>query len=190
MRVLTMQRRSIYPLALALMAAFALVAFLLTTGRTFGTPQGPTVALELQGDAKAGQAITVRVVAYNMRNLAGFQSTVNFDPQSLRLTDAKLGDDLKSSGRDLMPLGPVLRDGSAVLGAATCPVANCADRRIQQARRITQGVNGNINLGEVSFYAEKPGRYTLKLDGVKLVDPQGNPLTANVADTVIDVTAP
>jgi hypothetical protein len=156
---------------------------------TANSSQATIVTLLPPGDAHAGELITVKLVVNNARNLAGFQSTVSFDPTQLHLTGAKVENELASSGRGIVQLGPVFRDSAVVIGAATCPVAQCDDSRPGRIAGAIPGVDGQITLATISFYSAAPGRYTLKLDDVRLVDTQGQRLMAGAANTVLDVSA-
>jgi hypothetical protein len=184
----TWQRRSFYPAVAVVMAVLVIgSAVIFGRGAAVGAPQATTVELVLPAQARAGELITVRLVARNAQNLAGFQSTVVFDSTRLRLTSATIEKGLEASGRQVLQLGPILRDDSVVLGAATCPLSTCSEPRSTQATRFLRGVDGQVELGTVSFYTEIPGQYQLKLAGVQLIDPQGNRLTVSSTSTALAV---
>lgn len=142
------------------------------------------------GQARAGQLITVQLVARNARDLGGFQGTVRYDAAGLRLTGASVGEGLGQGGRDVLALGPVMGDGQVTLGAATCPIGDCAAQEPALARRSEAGMSGRVELGTLEFYGRAPGSYSLSLDGVIFVDPQGNPLEVQAEPLVIEVRAP
>ncbi|WP_026369628.1 cohesin domain-containing protein [Kallotenue papyrolyticum] len=149
--------------------------------------QTTTVRLIPPATARSGEAIEVLLVAEQARNLAGFQATVHFDASRLRLSGALLEKDLQRSGRDLLVLGPVMRDGSVALGAATCPVVACAQPPRPGVARIDHGVSGRVVLARLTFYTEAPGAYVVSLENVRLVDPQGRSLPLAVSGTVLNV---
>jgi hypothetical protein len=183
------QRRLLYA-AGSIMTVIALIGLVLFNQQAAASePQIMTLSLEPGRSIKAGEAITVKLVATGARNLAGFQARVEFDANKLRLVDASAETELKKSGRDLLALEPVVREGAVSIAAATCPVKNCHDTRPKRAQRITRGVDGRVVLGTFEFYTEQPGQYTLTLDGVKLVDPNGQLLAVTTADAVLDVSA-
>ncbi len=185
------QRRLLYAVVITVMAAVALVGLALFNQRAAASAvQTPTVGFELTQQARTGEPITVRLVATNARNVAGFQARVQFDAGKLRLVDASAATDLEATGRDLLALEPVLGDGMVAIAAATCPVENCHETRPKRAQRINRGVDGQLVLGTFTFYTDQPGQSMLALDGVKLVDPQGNPLAVTTATATLDVTAP
>lgn len=170
--------------AVALGAALALGAF--ARSGIAGAFGETAVVLVPDGEVRAGELITLRVEVRNASDLAGFQGTVRFDQASLRLTGASVDGDLARGGRGLLPLGPVTGDGSVALGAATCPIADCAGLE-PAAQRVERGVSGRVRLGTLEFFSATPGSYTLSLDGVQLVDPQGNRLAVAAAPFVLDV---
>ncbi len=158
-------------------------------GAQADTARAATVALVPIGQARAGQRLTVQLVASGASNVAGFQAMVRFGPMPLRLMGATVEEELTRGGRDLVPLGPVLREaeGTVVLGAATCPVSECAEGYPFDATRQPVGVSGRIVLATLTFYAPQPGAYELSLDGVQVVDPQGEPLAART-ESVLRLT--
>jgi hypothetical protein len=168
-----------------LMLVFAAVTRL--DGRATAAQAGTTVSLEVPQGAAPGDLIEVRLVADNARNLGGFQAAVHYDPAQLRLTGARLPEQLGSSGRDLLALGPVFRSDSVVIGAASCPVGNCSEVLQGRVQQEAEGVNGRVELATLTFYVEQPGQYTLHLQGVKLVDPHGATLPQHSLDTVLEV---
>src|SRR5262245_4449991 len=190
MRRARMFRQLAYPLALAALVALGVAgAAMFGAGPAASAAQETRVVLVPPSQARTGELVTVRLLAQNAHNLAGFQATVLFDPSRLRLTGATIEPGLKASGRDMLKLGPVLRDGSAVLGAATCPVANCSGAPASPTVRLLNGVDGQVELGTISFYIVTPGRYELKLDGVQLIDPQGKRLTTAATNAALIVTS-
>ncbi|HEX6287618.1 MAG TPA: hypothetical protein VFZ66_00430 [Herpetosiphonaceae bacterium] len=186
----TLAQRLLYAGVLVVIAAVILVGMTLFNQRAAAsTSQVTTISLEPARSARVGEAITVRLVVTGARNLAGFQARVQFDSSNLRLVDASAAAELEGTGRDLLALQPVLREGAVSLAAATCPVANCHDTRHARAARINRGIDGRAVLGTLVFYTDQPGRYALSLDGVKLVDPQGSLLAVTTTNAVLDVTA-
>lgn len=182
------QRRLLYAVVFAVITSLGLLGLVVSNQQAAASAsQVATVTLEPVGSNQAGAAMTVRVVANHVRNLAAFQAKVRFDNTQLRLLDASAANDLEGSGRDLLALEPVEQPGSVTIGAATCPVKDCHDTRPKRAQRIDHGVNGRVVLATIEFSAAQPGQYALALDSVKLVDPQGNAIAFTTADTVLDV---
>ena len=181
----------LYPGALVLVGALMLIGALVYEQRVSASPGGTaTIALVVPAQARAGTMITVDLVASNVRNLAGYQATVQYDAAQMRLVGASIADDLKRSGRDVLPLGPTEQAGAVVLGAVSCPVRQCSDPRPVRAQRIPNGINGTVKVGTVRFYAATPGAYALTLADVRLVDPQGQFLPVTAGSIVLNVSAP
>jgi hypothetical protein len=180
--------------ALPLAAILIIASLLWAVGSRSGflaTGMAPSarVSLVTPEDARPGEIIRVALVATDVQDLAGFQGTVHFDRAQLRLTGAIIGDDITRTGRGLLPLGPVLRETSAVVGAATCPAA-CGEPRPARVERPRPAVAGQVNLATIEFYTEQPGQYELSLDGVQLVNPQGARMPVTVSGASLQVTVP
>ncbi len=164
---------------LALLVTFAVLVLaslmLLNRAPSAGAVQpGTVISLVPPARAGAGEVTSVKLVASNAANLAGFQATVIFDAASLRFAGATVESGLEQGGRGLIPLGPATREGAVAIGAATCPAADCSDTEPEKARQQSLGVDGTVELATIEFLPGAPGRYTLLLEGVQLVDPQGN----------------
>jgi hypothetical protein len=186
-----MMIRRCFILTLFLALPLTIVAWLMLPQQgAYAAPAEPTqVTIIAPNYARTGEPITIRLVANQAQNLAGFQSLIAFDQHSLRLLSAEVAKDLQRGGREVLALGPVLREGAVVVGAATCPAATCHSRRNQQAATHTPGLNGQVELATITLYTQTPGRYELRLDGVTLVDPQGNSLITTLTNTVLEVVA-
>lgn len=149
--------------------------------------QGTIVSLIPPDQAYVGELITVKLVVYNAQNLAGFQSAVHHDANNLYVSGAIFEKGLSQSGRDIMPIIPIRREDAVILGAGTCPVADCSDTQYNSAARYTQGVNGYVELAKLELIANAPGRYELILEDVQLIDPQGNQLGATTTNVMLEV---
>jgi hypothetical protein len=149
------------------------------------TPAAVTFVVPEQ--ARIGEAITIDIVANDARNVAGFQAAAQFDTAQLRVTSTDAGTGLSASGRQVLGMPPVTRTNGVVLGAATCPVADCFDPRLQAAARIPSGVHGHVVLGRLHLYTEAAGQYQLTLSDVQLVDPQGNQLPVTTTNATLTV---
>jgi hypothetical protein len=179
-----------YASVAVILGVFLLLSAVFYEQRATASPtHGATIALIQPAHARAGSLISVDLVASNVHNLAGYQATVAFDQATVRLVGASIADDIKGSGRDFLPLGPMERSGAVVLGAASCPARTCSDPHPVQAPRVTRGVDGRVKLGTVRFYISTPGQYTLTLTDVRLVDPQGQLLPVTASSIVLTVSA-
>ena len=190
MIALSARPRRLVVVAAALSVLLVLTGMLLFTQQAaVGAPSAPTVALVVRGPARVGEPLTIQVVATGVRNLAGFQSTLAFDPAQLQVQDVAIADELKASGRDLLPLGPVFRPGAVVLGAVTCPVDQCNTARYTAKDPARPGVGGRVVLAELVVEPAAAGQLQLRLEGVQVVDPQGGVLPVGVTHATLDVAA-
>src|SRR5262245_10597271 len=96
-------------LSLVILGALAFLAYALFNPQTgLSAFSGPTaVSLVAPRSATINELIEVKLVANNVRNLAGFQATVSVNPKELRITGAAVLHDLSRTGRDVLTLGPV-----------------------------------------------------------------------------------
>lgn len=154
-----------------------------------GSENTPRVVLVAPKNVQVGEPATIKLLVLDARNTAGFQTTINFDQAAITLDSAILGQGLAASGRAMLPLGPITREGAVSLGAATCPTSKCASTQYKSAGRQRNGVNGRIELAELVVTATQAGQYNLTLSNVQLVDPEGMPLTIVSTDTVLNVVA-
>jgi len=173
---------------IALGSVALVVSFLFVSHQnTAQASPATTVTLAPVGDVRAGEPIRLRLVVTGARNLAGFQAAVAFDSPQARVLDAAAVEGLRGSGRGMLRFGPVLRENAVIFGAATCPVEDCSTAQYRSATRKPLGVNGRVELGEVVLDIAVPGRYNVRIDDVKLVDPQGNVLPAASTNLMLDV---
>lgn len=135
--------------------------------------------------AHPNELIEVKLVVNNAHNLAGYQSVIHYNANGLRIGGFGMEEGLARSGRGLLPLEPVEREGSIVVGAVTCPVTDCSTPQYDSAQRHPQGVDGYVELVTLELIAEAPGRYEFVLEDVQLVDPQGNQLGVTVLNNVV-----
>lgn len=184
------RRRWLYPGVLLVCALMLISAVIYQQRASASATDTATITLVAPKQARAGTLITLDLVASNVRNLAGYQATVQYDAAQMRLVGASIADELKRSGRDVLPLGPTEQAGAVVLGAVSCPVRQCSDPHPVRAQRIPNGINGTVKVGTVRFYAGAPGAYSLTLADVRLVDPQGQFLPVTASSIVLNVSAP
>jgi hypothetical protein len=185
---MSMRRQTTQLFFVLAMVMLALLAIAARNGGVTAAAEGTTVILEVPSGAAVGDLIEVPLVVNNARDLAGFQATIHYDPAQLRLTGARLPEHLGNSGRGLLALGPVFREDSVVIGAASCPVADCNDLPRERLQRLPEGVEGRVTIATLSFYVEQAGAYTLRLEGVKLVNPEGASLPQASLDAVLEVS--
>lgn len=189
MQILRPRLRLPHLLLVGSLIALGIAVVFFTNNRAAAEAATPaTVTFVVPTQARIGEAITIDIVADEARNVAGFQAAVQFDTTQLRVTSTDVGAGLGVRGRDVLVMPAVTRTNGVVLGAASCPVANCYDTRLQDAARTSSGVSGRIVLGHLYLYTEAAGQYQLTLSDVQLVDPQGNQLPITTTNTTLTVT--
>lgn len=138
--------------------------------------QEPTLAFVLPEPAAAGEMITVTLVVEDAIDLAGFQVELSYDAAGLKYASAAPAAAFAGSSRQVLPLGPVRKEGAVLLGAATCPVADCDAVLYEQARSGVTAAGSVIELATFSFFVRESGTHEIHLSEALLVDSSGNPL--------------
>jgi hypothetical protein len=181
-----MGRHTISVLIILIIAAGAALPLFRQETLVKAAQAGTVIILVPPDQAHPGEPIQVKLVASGAQNLAGFQATVRYDT-SLRMAGIVAEGGLTGSGRGIVPLAPIRREGAVLVGAATCPVADCAASDYTLPR-ASLGVNGNVILATLELVASEPGHYQLAVEDVQLVDPQANQLGAATSDVTLEVT--
>lgn len=139
--------------------------------------EGARLGLGLSPDrAEIGDQVTVVVNAALVRDLAGFEIELLYDPSMLRLRTAGLGELVTSSERSFQQLGPSSMDGSVSLGAFSFPGPD--------------GPTGPGDLAWITFDVISEGTTTLRVDRATTVDSTGSALPASPAEGTLLVTTP
>lgn len=188
---LIMKKRSFSLLALLFsvgLILFAAMSVLQQDRAVQASPaDGASMMLVPADEVREGEVIRVELVATNVQNLAGFQATVRLNSDALRLTGATIEEELTRSGRDILPLGPVLHSDEVILGAATCPVEDCNQSVFDPVTQASAGVEGNVTLATIELHANQAGTYELSLNEAQLIDPEGQVLDVTVTDSLLVV---
>jgi CSLREA domain-containing protein len=109
----------------------------------------------------------------NVKDLAGFQAILHFDPAKLQFVNANVSDGFAPNGGSTMVVGPVEVDGSVLLGSALCPVEGCQTAQYVQAKRQVLKLTGNIPLASYSFIVRSSGAMEIQVGNSELVDTSG-----------------
>jgi hypothetical protein len=149
-------------------ALFILVISLcLVATDTASAQDGSTVRIDPDSvRAQAGKAFTVSVAIDDVVDLGAYQFTLEFDEDHIEFVDAENGPFLGSTGRTVLPVGPVTGTGIVTFGAVSEPGA--------------PGPSGTGVLAVVTLKALSEGDTFLRLDEVLLAD------TANEALEVFE----
>ncbi|MCB0216497.1 MAG: carboxypeptidase regulatory-like domain-containing protein [Caldilineae bacterium] len=85
-------------------------------------PAGASLRLEAAPAApRVGDPVEIALIIDEAADLAGFEASLDFDPAMLRFVGGQLDDFLGSSGRTVLPLGPLETEGRVTIGGGTLP---------------------------------------------------------------------
>ena len=133
--------------------------------------QSPTVRIEpAQSTVTAGETFTVSVMIDDASDLGGFEFDLLYIPAIITVGDVTLGDFPGSTGRTVIPIGPIIDNeaGKTSFGATTAGIG--------------PGPNGMGELAIISLTARGEGESPLDLQNVLLVDTFVNPQVATDED--------
>jgi len=125
--------------------------------------------------ASRGQEVGVTVRIEGAEDVGGFQLDLLFPAGVLQATGVELDEFISSTGRTLIPLGPVIDNqaGKITFGAATAGEA--------------PGLAGDGSLAHVTFRAVGDGSGTVAIKKLQLLDTKGKPVRAAVRGSTVGV---
>ncbi|MEA2622847.1 MAG: hypothetical protein QOH61_1757 [Chloroflexota bacterium] len=172
----------------ALFAVSAIGAQASAASETAGA-SGSGPRLTLQGPTSAGvnEPFTVKLIARGVKNVAGYEATLRFDPKALVFGGAEQrGLGLASTGRGVESLGPVERSDGVVIGAWSCARPDCVTRA---GRLAPNGPSGDVLLARLSFTALKAGHISLSVGRVKIVNSAGVSVKASASGASLQLAS-
>jgi general secretion pathway protein D len=123
-------------------------------------------------DTQLGQQVTVSLHAENMRDLASAAAHLQFDSRILRITNITAGDLPQKNGSALQPSKNILND----TGTADFSVSRAPD---------TGGASGSGDLFSIVFQAVGRGNTSVRLSGMSLSNPAGQPIASNTPPELV-----
>lgn len=137
----------------------------------------PTVRLapDLKRAYLVAGAFTVDLTVENVANLAGFQTDLLFDPAIVSVNSISLGTFLESTGRTVVPVGPVIDNATGVVTFGAFSFGS-------QVAASGTGV-----LATISFQPRAIGSTALHLQATGLADPAGNALHVKTTDGQVQI---
>ena len=156
------------PIALRFKAICVIAIFLAIPSLVFARATVSIQPLEMESPA-AGKEFTVDVAITDGENVAAYQVTVEFNPNTLALVDSKNADYLPA-GTFVVP--PIITDNDITLAATSLAGAS----------------NGNGTLATITFAVVNVDPSTIKFTAVLLSDPDANQL--DVITTNGQITGP
>jgi CSLREA domain-containing protein len=147
----------------------------------------PRLTLVGPSTAAVNEPFSVDLVARGVKNLAGYETTLQFDPAAIVFGGAQQrGLGLAATGRGVEALGPVERTDGIVIGAWSCATPDCVTRG---GKRAAKGPSGNVLVARLSFTAMKAGRIQIGLARVRLVDSAGRALNTKLSADSLQVSS-
>ena len=150
-----------------------------------GAGTGARLILSAPKSVAVGQTITVALKASGVKNLAGYQGVLRFDPSAAEfdgLTQRTVA--LAGSGRDVQPLGPVEVPAGVAFGLYSCPIAGCGDGGESANATKAPGASGNVPLAKFTLLPTVAGNLSIALGSLRFVDANGKPMTLTTPGTI------
>ena len=161
------------PVLILLAAAVAIAMSKLTT-----TASGPALQVAVPTTAKVGEPIELALNIKRANGIGGYEAKVVFDKSTMHMQSfEQQPQSLRKLGRDAQPLGPIEASDGMVIGAYSCPVADCTQASAKV--RADKGARGNIKLATVTLIADVPGTLTVSLADLTFVDASGVPVAVS-----------
>ena len=145
------------------------------TATPTGTGTGLQIGQTAQINASLGVEFCLPVRIVNSTNLGGFEFTLRYLPATLQFVSVEVGDFLGSTGRTVIPVGPITdtQAGSVRLGAASTGAA--------------LGPNGNGVLATFCFVPTQVGNTALGLEEAQVTDTAAVPIPLTLAGVTVAV---
>ena len=147
------------------------------------TSKGARVLLSAPAHVALGQTVTVVLKAAGVRNLAGYEGVLRFDPAAAEFDSlSQRSIALAGSGRDVQPLGPVVVPAGVAFGLYSCSIAGCGDGPV--TARSQPGASGTVTLAKLTLIPTRAGSLTLALGAMRFVDASGRLVQLSLPGTV------
>ena len=130
-----------------------------------------------------GQTITIVLKATGVKNLAGYEGVLRFDPAAAEFDSlSQRAIALAGSGRDVQPLGPVVIPAGVAFGLYSCSIAGCGDGSTKTAAH--PGASGTVVLAKLTLLPTKAGTLSIALGSMRFVDAAGKLLTVSLPGAI------
>ncbi len=147
------------------------------------TSSGARVLLSAPRSVAVGQTITVVLKAAGVKNLAGYEGVLRFDPIAAQFDSlSQRSIALAGSGRDVQPLGPVVVPAGVAFGLYSCAIAGCGDG--PAGARSHPGASGTVTLAKLTLIPTTAGRLSLALGSMRFVDASGRVLQLSLPGSI------
>ncbi len=149
-----------------------------------GPGSGAHLVLSAPTSVAVGQTITIVLKAAGIRNLAGYEGVLRFDPAAAEfdgLRQRSLA--LAGSRRDVQPLGPVVVPSGVAFGLYSCSIAGCGDSPAKAASH--PGASGTVVLAKLTLVPTQAGRLALTLGSIQFVDTAGKTIKVSLPGPIV-----
>lgn len=173
-RSLSRARALPLPLPIILLPLLVILAVIaaIVLSRVTTTASGPSLQVGIPNNAKVGEPIELSLRIKNANGIGGYETKVAFDTTKAHMQSfEQQPKSLKKLGRDAQPLGPVETSDGVVIGAYSCPVADCTQATSKV--RADKGARGNVTLATITLIADAPGDLMVSLRDLTFVDASG-----------------
>jgi CSLREA domain-containing protein len=173
-RCRSLYHRRFSPLVVGLVSLLSILIALGPAIPVGVTAAPPMAMLQIEGTTQIdpGGQIDLKLSIRNGNDVAGFESSVLFDPSAAEFAGLQVADNsVHSLGRDVGQLAAVETSYGASIGFYSCPGSNCLDNK---SPRKFHGAGGTVALGTLSLIGDAEGKLAITFDAVKAVDASGN----------------
>ncbi len=143
---------------------------------------GARLVISAPKQVAVGQTITIELKAIGVRNLAGYEGVLRFDPAAAEfdgLSQRSIA--LAGLGRDVESLGPVVIPSGVAFGLYSCSLAGCGDT---QSTTSHPGATGSVTLARLTLVPTAAGRLAIALGSMRFVDASGKLMTIKLPGTI------
>lgn len=162
------------PMPVVLLPALVILALIaaIVLSRVTTTASGPSLQVGIPSTANVGEPFELSLRIRNANGIGGYETKVQFDTSKAHMQSFEQQPQaLKKLGRDAQPLGPVEASDGVLIGAYSCPVADCT--QASSKVRADKGARGNVTLATVTLIADAPGDLSVSLENLTFVDASG-----------------
>jgi hypothetical protein len=113
-----------------------------------GAATEPSLVIDAPRRVAVGQPIEIKLSVHDAADLAGYETNLLFDTKVAQFGGLdRLGNGLRTPGRDVGQLGAVESSRGVSLGAYSCPVEDCLHPG--EGAESDDGSSGNVGLATV-----------------------------------------
>ncbi len=143
---------------------------------------GARLVISAPKQVAVGQTITIALKAIGVKNLAGYEGVLRFDPTAAEfdgLSQRSIA--LAGLGRDVEPLGPVSIPSGLAFGLYSCSLLGCGGA---QSTASHPGATGSVSLAKLTLVPTAAGRLAIALGSMRFVDASGKLMTVALPGTI------